>query len=116
MSARQAYEMMKTKPITRCYPHINRIILYFHRCDGVHLTAKQAYGLSQYMDDISRVVKAELYVDDWYVVRVYLILNEDCTIYSYVPYLAGQIKEEGEPLYDFLENVDWELFDEYWVK
>lgn len=116
MSAQQAYEMIKTKPLTSAYPHINRIKLYFHRCDGVNLTDKQAYGLSQNMDGISRVVKAVLYVNDCYIVRAYLLLNEDCTSYSYFSFLSGALKEKGTPLYAFLNNVDWELFDEYWEK
>jgi len=116
MSAQQAYVLLNNNKVISAYAHINRIKLYFHRCDGVNLTDKQAYGLSQNMDGISRVVKACLYENDWYVIRLFLLLNEDCTSYSYIPYLPGEIKEECIPMYAFLSNVDWELFDEYWRK
>lgn len=114
MSAQQAYDVLKKNPVTSPYSYFNRVILYFHRCDGANLTNEQAYALSQNMDGVSRVVKACLYVNDWYIIRVYLLLNEDCTRYSYVPYLPGQIKEDSESLFTFLYNCDWELLDEYW--
>lgn len=88
---------------------IDRLLLYFHRCNGVMMTEEMAERFNS-VEAVQRLWKAEIYLKSGIFVTVYLVLKKDGS--SFKKYIIAS--EMDNTLFNgYLLLVDWELADQW---